>query len=67
MFFLDNVDPDRTASLLEALDPRKTVVNVITKSGDTAETLKDKVQMLEKEWYPKVVKALASSEDPHAL
>lgn len=39
MFFLDNVDPDRTASLLEALDPRKTVVNVITKSGDTAETM----------------------------
>ncbi len=39
MFFLDNVDPDRTASLLETLDPRKTVVNVITKSGDTAETM----------------------------
>ncbi|GAB4338106.1 MAG: glucose-6-phosphate isomerase [Candidatus Abyssubacteria bacterium] len=39
MFFLDNVDPDRTASLLETLDPRKTVINVITKSGDTAETM----------------------------
>ena len=39
MFFLDNVDPDRTASLLEALDPRRTAFNVITKSGDTAETM----------------------------
>lgn len=39
MFFLDNVDPDRTASLLDALDPRRTVFNVITKSGDTAETM----------------------------
>ena len=39
MFFLDNVDPDRTASLLDTLDPRKTLLNVITKSGDTAETM----------------------------
>ncbi|RJP17745.1 MAG: glucose-6-phosphate isomerase [Candidatus Abyssobacteria bacterium SURF_5] len=39
MFFLDNVDPDRTLSLLQVLDPRKTVFNVITKSGDTAETM----------------------------
>ncbi len=39
MFFLDNVDPDRTTSLLETLNPRKTVFNVITKSGDTAETM----------------------------
>jgi glucose-6-phosphate isomerase len=39
MFFLDNVDPDRTASLLDALDPRRTAFNVITKSGDTAETM----------------------------
>ncbi len=39
MFFLDNVDPDRTAALLDVLEPRKTVFNVITKSGDTAETM----------------------------
>jgi glucose-6-phosphate isomerase len=39
MFFLDNVDPDRTASLLQVLNPRETIVNVITKSGDTAETM----------------------------
>jgi glucose-6-phosphate isomerase len=39
MFFLDNVDPDGTAALLDALDPKKTIINVITKSGDTAETM----------------------------
>jgi glucose-6-phosphate isomerase len=39
MFFLDNIDPERTAGLLETLDPAKTCVNVITKSGSTAETM----------------------------
>ena len=36
---LDNIDPVRVSSLLGALDPRRTLVNVITKSGDTAETM----------------------------
>jgi glucose-6-phosphate isomerase len=36
---LDNIDPVRIASLLAAIDPRRTLVNVITKSGDTAETM----------------------------
>jgi glucose-6-phosphate isomerase len=36
---LDNIDPVRIASFMEALDPRETVLNVITKSGDTAETM----------------------------
>jgi glucose-6-phosphate isomerase len=35
----DNVDPDRLAALLDVLDLKKTLVNVITKSGDTAETM----------------------------
>lgn len=39
MFFLDNVDPTEVASLLEVLDPSKTAVNVVTKSGGTIETL----------------------------
>ena len=34
----DNVDPDRLAGLLETVDPQKTLFNVITKSGSTAET-----------------------------
>ncbi|MCX7029736.1 MAG: glucose-6-phosphate isomerase [Spirochaetes bacterium] len=36
---LDNIDPLRVSSLLGALDPRRTLLNVITKSGDTAETM----------------------------
>lgn len=50
IFFLDNVDPDQINGLLDVLDLKKTLVNVITKSGSTAETmsqfmiLKDKLQ-----------------------
>ena len=39
IFFLDNIDPDTMDGLFEVLDLRKTLVNVITKSGDTAETM----------------------------
>lgn len=36
---LDNVDPDRTSLLLSRLAPERTMVNVISKSGATPETL----------------------------
>lgn len=39
IFFLDNIDPDVINGLLDVLDLKKTLVNVITKSGDTAETM----------------------------
>ncbi|MBP3821274.1 glucose-6-phosphate isomerase [bacterium] len=39
IFFLDNIDPDSISSLLNMLDLKKTLINVITKSGDTAETM----------------------------
>lgn len=39
IFFLDNIDPDQILGLLELLDLKKTLVNVITKSGSTAETM----------------------------
>ena len=39
IFFLDNIDPDTINGLLQVLDLKKTLVNVITKSGDTAETM----------------------------
>lgn len=39
IFFLDNIDPDQMNELLEMLDLSKTLVNVITKSGSTAETM----------------------------
>ena len=39
IFFLDNIDPDTINGLFNILDLKKTLVNVITKSGDTAETM----------------------------
>ena len=39
IFFLDNIDPDQITGLLQVIDLRKTLVNVITKSGSTAETM----------------------------
>lgn len=39
IFFLDNIDPDQMSGLLDVLDLKKTLVNVITKSGSTAETM----------------------------
>lgn len=37
--FVDNVDPDVIHALLTVLDPATTLVNVISKSGTTAETM----------------------------
>ena len=39
IFFLDNIEPDYMVGLLNVLDLKKTLVNVITKSGSTAETM----------------------------
>ena len=39
IFFLDNIDPDQISMLLETLNLEKTLVNVITKSCTTAETM----------------------------
>lgn len=41
LFVPDNVDPDRIAGLLDAVDLDDTVFNVITKSGGTAETMSE--------------------------
>src|ERR1051326_5821050 len=40
LFVLDNVDPDMIKSVVELITPKlkKTIVNVISKSGETAET-----------------------------
>jgi len=40
LFVLDNVDPDQIKAVVELVTPKikKTVVNVISKSGETAET-----------------------------
>ncbi|MCL2029011.1 MAG: glucose-6-phosphate isomerase [Deltaproteobacteria bacterium] len=39
LFVADNIDPEGFGALLEGLDIRKTVFNVISKSGATAETM----------------------------
>ena len=52
IFFLDNIDPDTMQGLLNVLDLKKTLVNVITKSGSTAEIMSQYMilkDMLEKE------------------
>ncbi|HXE53132.1 MAG TPA: glucose-6-phosphate isomerase [Tepidisphaeraceae bacterium] len=40
LFVLDNVDPDQIKSVVELVTPKikKTIVNVVSKSGETAET-----------------------------
>ncbi len=39
IFILDNVDPDFIASVLDQIDPKTTLFNVISKSGTTAEAM----------------------------
>jgi glucose-6-phosphate isomerase len=39
LYVLDNIDPTTIAPLLERLDTRRTLFNVISKSGTTAETM----------------------------
>ena len=39
LYVLDNVDPDLIAEFLDELEPEKTLFNVISKSGGTAETM----------------------------
>lgn len=39
LYFLDNVDPEETASLFERIDPEETLFHVVTKSGETTETV----------------------------
>ena len=41
LFVLDNVDPNQITGLSDVLDLDKTVFNVITKSGGTAETMSE--------------------------
>jgi glucose-6-phosphate isomerase len=39
LYVLDNIDPSTIGPLLDRLDPRRTLFNVISKSGTTAETM----------------------------
>lgn len=39
IFFAENIDPDEIKGLFDILDPEKTVINIISKSGSTAEPM----------------------------
>ncbi|KGK89762.1 glucose-6-phosphate isomerase [Desulfosporosinus sp. HMP52] len=39
LYVVDNIDPVRFNELMEILDPKKTLFNVISKSGNTSETM----------------------------
>ncbi len=39
LYVLDNIDPEETAGLLDRLELRRTLVNVISKSGTTGESM----------------------------
>jgi glucose-6-phosphate isomerase len=42
------VDPETAAAVFDMVDPKKTVVNIITKSGGTAETIANYLALLER-------------------
>ncbi len=50
---LDNVDPHTVLATLDRLDPRATLVNVISKSGGTAETLAQ--YLIVREWLERAL------------
>ncbi len=68
IFFLDNIDPDQIEALFNMLDLKRTLVNVITKSGSTAETMsqfmiiKDRLQAALGDDYRKNVVATTDKE-----
>lgn len=39
IFFLDNIDPAETDALFRVINPRRTLFHIVTKTGETAETL----------------------------
>lgn len=48
LYVLDNIDPTTIGPLLDRLDPDRTLVNVVSKSGETAETMAQFLVM--REW-----------------
>ena len=48
VFFVANVDPDDVAAVLEQVDLRRTLVNIVSKSGTTLETLTNEALVSER-------------------
>ena len=57
---LDNIDPVRIGTYLAALDPKQTLLNVITKSGDTAETMSE--LLIFRKWFADALGAKAAKD-----
>ena len=64
---LDNVDPTSVAEALRRIDPRRALVNVISKSGGTAETMAQYLvvrEWLEQALGPAATRHLVFTTDP---
>jgi len=64
---LDNVDPEGVNAKLEGLDPARTAVNIVTKSGSTAETMANLLILLdwmERRLGPRHVRRWTATTDP---
>jgi glucose-6-phosphate isomerase len=55
---LENIDPTTVAAVLERIDPRRVLVNVISKSGGTAETMAQ--YLVVREWLEQALGSAAS-------
>ena len=55
---LENVDPTTVAAALERIDPRRVLVNVVSKSGGTAETMAQ--YLVVREWLEQALGSAAS-------
>ncbi|MBI3793988.1 MAG: glucose-6-phosphate isomerase [Nitrospinae bacterium] len=67
LFVADNIDPEHFGELLSVLDPKKTLFNVISKSGATAETMSQFMvvfDMLNKKLKGKWKKKVVVTTDP---
>jgi len=48
LWVMDNVDPDEFSQMLDTIDPRRTLFNVISKSGETVETMSQFLVVLDR-------------------
>jgi glucose-6-phosphate isomerase len=65
---LDNVDPVSVSAALSRIDPRRVLVNVVSKSGGTAETMAQYLVVrawLEEKLGPAASRHLVFTTDPH--
>jgi len=66
IFVLDNIDPDQFSAFLETVDLNKCLFNVISKSGETAETMSQFLiiyNMLKKKFGSKIAEHLVITTD----